>query len=51
MKDVPEFVLVVCLAVLALGVVKLLNEVNKRLLPEVRSGADGFNPGDRVAFL
>ena len=32
MKDVPEFVLVVCLAVLALGVVKLLNEVNKRLL-------------------
>ena len=32
MKDVLEFVLVVCLAVLALGVVKLLNEGNKRLL-------------------
>lgn len=32
MKEVLEFVLVACLAVLALGVVKLLNEANKRLL-------------------
>jgi hypothetical protein len=32
MKDVLEFVLVVCLAVLALGLAKLLNEANKKLL-------------------
>jgi len=32
MKEVLEFVLVICLAVLALGVAKLLNEANRRLL-------------------
>jgi hypothetical protein len=32
MKELLEFVLVVCLAVLALGVVKLFNEATKKLL-------------------
>lgn len=32
MKEVLEFVLVFCLAVLVLGVVKLLSHTNKRLL-------------------
>jgi hypothetical protein len=32
MKKVLEFVLVVCLAVWVLGVVRLLNEANRRLL-------------------
>jgi hypothetical protein len=32
MKELLEFVLVVCLALLALGVVKLLSGANKRLL-------------------
>lgn len=32
MKELLEFVLVVCLAILVLGVVKLLNEANKSLL-------------------
>lgn len=32
MREVLKFVLVVCLAVLASGVVKLLNKVNRRLL-------------------
>jgi len=32
MKEVLQFVLVVCLAVLVLGMVKLLNEANRRLL-------------------
>jgi hypothetical protein len=32
MREALEFVLVICLAVLVLGIVKLLNEANKRLL-------------------
>jgi hypothetical protein len=32
MKEALEFVLVFCLAVLVLGIVKLLNQANKRLL-------------------
>lgn len=32
MKEALEFVFVVCLAILVLGVVKLLNDTNKRLL-------------------
>jgi Flp pilus assembly protein protease CpaA len=32
MKEVLEFMFVVCLAILVLGVVKLLNNANKRLL-------------------
>ena len=32
MKEALEFVLVVCLAILVLGIVKLLSDANKRLL-------------------
>ena len=40
MKEALEFALVLCLAILVLGVVKLLNDANKRLLA-TGSIADG----------
>lgn len=44
MKEVLEFVLVLCLAILVLGIAKLLHNLNKRLLAAGSIAGGHFQP-------